>query len=100
MFEVADDDSTRHTDQIICDQQSLCYYVSQVLMDTVFVSNRETKKFNKNKFYNFIDKNFINLRVRLVLLYLIICEKLNRIFYQRIKESLRDNKKNKMNKKN
>lgn len=57
MFEVADDDSTRRTDQIICDQQSLCCYVSQVLISF----NRKAKKLAK--FYNFIDKSFINLRV-------------------------------------
>lgn len=39
LFKVLDDDSARFTDQIMCYQQSLCYYVSQVSMDIVFVTN-------------------------------------------------------------
>lgn len=46
MFKVADDSSTRHTDQIICNQQSLCYYVPQVLIPF----NRKAKKLSKNNF--------------------------------------------------
>jgi len=42
MFKVAD--SAWYADQIICDQQSFCQRVLQVLMDIIFITNRRQTK--------------------------------------------------------